>query len=295
MIELALANHTAKASRADQSVAMIRSIPDPVALVALARHFSGIEGSPSAHNEPARRLLEQAARNFAAARWACPVMPTPHIELACLQDLHRGGNSATHDLTRAFQLAGVRPDPLMNTARAAVALGERDLAARCWRRCLESDPGRFDAVAEAATPFFDPDQILTQIVPDGTTSLLFAERLAGKPTAAQTRRTALELALNRLPGDPLIEPAERLHLVARAATALDRRDQAREQMEAALALRPENIAWRQELVGWLLTWGQFDEAHEQAKIAFYYAPANLSVRQALTKTIDALARRGVAQ
>ena len=170
--------------------------------------------------------------------------------------------------------------------------GEPLLACHAWRTILESNPTQWAGIAMSASASLTPDQILHDLIPDGRTTLRFAERLYQGPAVASTRRAFLEVAARRLPGDRDIDPAERSCLEARVAAALDRHDLAVERMAAALALQPENFPWRRELVTWLLDWGRVEAAHEQAQIGFYHASASLEARQTLEITAEALARRG---
>jgi hypothetical protein len=61
-------------------------------------------------------------------------------------------------------------------------------------------------------------------------------------------------------------------------------------MLAALALEPLRGDWRQELVAWLIRWGEAEEAHRQARIGVQLSPHDPGLRRALESAVGAVAR-----
>jgi O-antigen ligase len=241
-------------------------------------------------HEPIRRYLVPAARSFLEARRCCPVWGLTHAELAGLDFLLVGDGSASVYARRALRLSGPDSSTIMLAARAAAQAGDLDLAARCWRKALEVLPTSCPAVADVSGSVLAPDQILKQVVPDGRSTLWFAERLYGAPEQRAARDQFLETAVRRLPQDQNLSEADRLRLEAVAWFKLDNRYRARDRMEAALALEPRMLAWRKEFIERLLEWGKVEEAHTQALIGFHHSPKDPEARHLLERTAEALAR-----
>jgi O-antigen ligase len=242
-------------------------------------------------HEPIRLYLVPAAREFLEARRCCPVTALAHAKLASLHYLLERGDPASTYAERAVQLAGSDDRVTTYTGRVAVAVGDVDLAVRCWRRSLEVHPEGWEQVADAAGVGLSPDVILDRIIPSGRFALFFANRLYADPEDRAVRDRFLKAAIERLPKDRDLIEAERLHLEAQAWAKLDTPDRARERMEAALALEPQRDEWRKEFVDWLLGWGNLKEAHDQAIIRLHLAPNNPDAHRVLKLTVEALIRR----
>ena len=271
-------------------------IPDPRRIIGMIRNHDisrsePLSIAPDRSDDPARASLVSAARSFLKARRACLVSSTAHAQLACLRELLDPGDPTATYLERALLLAGNQRTTLTLAGDVAAAVGENGLAARCWRRILESDQAGWSQVADAAANLLTPDQILNDVLPDGQTTFRFAERLYDDSASEPNRRKFLRAAARLLPHDRGLKPAERCQLEARIAAGLDERGPACERMKAALALQPENFAWRKDLIAWMVRWDQLEEAHQQAQIGLYYAPASQAALDSLEMTADALARR----
>ena len=93
-----------------------------------------------------------------------------------------------------------------------------------------------------------------------------------------------------MPDDLDLAPAERLRLEAQARAGVGDRARARGRMEAALALMPGRFEWREELVDWLLAWGDVEEAHNQALVGLQLSPERPETRRLLDLTSEAVAR-----
>lgn len=243
-----------------------------------------------ADQEPIRRHLIPAARSFLEARRCVPAAAQAHGMLASLHFLLSQEPSAATHIERALQQAGNDGPTITSTAYLAVLTDELDLAAQGWRQQLEVDDRRWATVADIAAALLPPEQILSEVVPDGQNTLRFAERLYKAPEDAEIRERFLRTAIERLPYDHSLPSSQRFRLEAVAWAALDQPDQAKLRMEGALALEPLNTAWRQELIAWLLEWGRFEEAHQQALIGLHYAPEDSDAIKALESAAEALAR-----
>lgn len=237
-----------------------------------------------------RRHLVPAARAFLEARRCCPVWALPHAELATLDYLIRDGEPASVHARRALRLAGPESLTLALAARAAAQAGDPRLAARCWRRMVEAGEGNWAGVAGAAAGALTSGQILDWVIPDGRAALRFSGLLYDAPVDRPARDRFLRRALELLPGDRGLPEADRLALEARALSRLGDADAAGRRMAEALALEPAHAAWRNELIGWLIGRGKYEEAHDLAVVGLYYAPSDPDARRAAEAAVEALVR-----
>jgi O-antigen ligase len=244
-------------------------------------------GGVLAH-EPVVRYLVPAARSFLEARRCCPVWGLPHAELAALDYLLLGGEAAPVHARRALRLAGPEVWALAVAAAASAQAGDRDLAARCWRRMLQAGEETWTVVADQAGPALAPEQLLERVIPDGRYALWFSDRLYAAPEARPTRDRFLRAALDRLPHDPGLPRADRLRYEAEALARLDEVEPARSRMAEALRLEPRRGEWRREFVDWLIGWGRPREAHDLALIGLHLAPGDPDARRAVERAAEAL-------
>jgi O-antigen ligase/tetratricopeptide (TPR) repeat protein len=232
----------------------------------------------------------RAARSFLEARRCCPVLALSHAKLASLDFLLQRNDSSSVYLSRALRLSGANEPLITLITQSAIQTGDRDLAARCWRKMLLIDSAEWESVADSAGVFLTPDEILRVVLPDGRLTLRFADRLYLDPEDRATRDQFLRAAIARLPQDRQLNQAERLQLEAQAWARLDDREQALERMQGALALEPRCADWRKDLVSWLIAWGRNREAHDQALIGLHLSPNHPDALRALDSAAEALAR-----
>jgi hypothetical protein len=105
-----------------------------------------------------------------------------------------------------------------------------------------------------------------------------------------SRDRFLRAAIQRLPSDQALSPAQRAYWEARAWALIGNRDHAGSRMLEALALEPRQAPWRRELVEWYIDWDRPREAHEQALIGLEMAPTDGESRRAWERSVDILAR-----
>ena len=293
LTEVALYRSTAAEWLAD-------SVPDPAARARLADPLWLLavvlegKGDPAVllEHKPIRRHLIPAARSFLEARRCCPVAALAHAELGALACMLEPGGPASPHVRRALRTAGADSGLLMFAARVAYGSGDPPLAARCWRRALQVGDANWPMVADAAGTGLSPDQVREWVIPEdrGRFDLWFADRLYASPRDRGHRERFLRTAAQRLPADLGLPEAERLSLEARAWAGLGERERARGRMEAALALEPGRFEWRKQLIGWLLAWGNPQDAHGQALTGLQLSPGHPDVHEVLERTAEALAR-----
>jgi tetratricopeptide (TPR) repeat protein len=219
-------------------------------------------------------------------------MALPHTELAALDYLFVSGEPASVYAARALSLAGNDTGLVSFVAEVALQAGDHPLAARSWRRMLEVKPSSWPQVADAAVTVLSPDEILGNVVLDGRSAVLFAGRLYASDQDRPVRARFYQNALERKFTDENLTDAESLFLQASALAGLDQSDQARERVDAALALDPYQLAWREEYINWLVRWGRLGDAHTQALNGLYFFPESSNIRAALERTAEELARLG---
>ncbi len=241
-------------------------------------------------HEPIRDHLVPAARSFLEARRCCPVLALPHAELATLDYLLIGGAPGAVYVERALRLAGSNGTMIALTTQLAAQLAAPDLAAQGLRKALQTQALEWTEVADLAGGVLTPAQVLHDVVPDSRTALAFCDRLYAAPDLQETRRAFLEATLRRVPENRALADAERLELEAQLWERLADRARAQERMEAALALEPRQVSWRNDLVSWLIAWGRPREAHDQALVGFQYAPEHPEMHAALDRAAEAMAR-----
>jgi hypothetical protein len=237
-----------------------------------------------------RSCLIPAAREFLEARRCCPVLPIPHAELAALDYLLKGGESSAVMAARAFRLAGSNAAVISLCGQLALQADDPQLLAQVLKKRLAGAIGGWEDVALEASLFFTPEQIFSQIVPTGHLAVLFAGYLYPTPEDRAARDRFLRAAIQRLPSDQALSPAQRAYWEARAWALIGNRDRAGSRMLDALALEPRQALWRRELVEWYIDWGRPREAHEQALIGLEMAPTDGESKRAWDLSVDILAR-----
>jgi len=297
-LRLGLTNLAIYAATADEWLA--DSVPDPIEraemadplwLLRLVREGKA-ETALLLQHEPIQQFLLPAARNFLEARRCCLVSPLAHAELGTLSCLLESKLKPANYVNSVLLTAGGSSELLTYAAAVAIQSGDAPLAARCWRRTLESGDTTWAQVADLASMALSPDQILESVIPEnrGRYALMFADRLYATPDNRSARDKFLAVAAARLGGDLDLPLAERLWLEGRAWSELDVREPALRQMQAALTLENSRFEWRKDLIDRLIAWGNPEEAHQQALIALQFSPTNPDARKLVDWTAEAVAR-----
>ncbi len=243
-------------------------------------------------DDPIWLYLIPAARNFLQARRCCRVRALPHAWLASLDFLVLGGETTAVHAERALDQSGNDTRIMAVAARAALDVGDLSLAARCWRKSLQTFPSRVDEIARVAGGFLTPRQILDEVLSTNATQIIqFADLLYAKPESKSARDLFLAEAIKRADVDSAQTPTERLWVKAQAQARRDERAQARKLMESALADEPDRESWRGEYVDWLILWGDPDEAFRQAQIGVYLHPEGSGPKAVLERATQARSRK----
>jgi O-antigen ligase len=243
--------------------------------------------------EPIRDHLIPAARCLLEARRCSPLQPIVHARLGMLDYLLDPAEPAPVHAGRALRLAGSDPAVADLAARVASQAGDRDLAARAWRRAVEVglDDASWEAVAEATAEALSPEQLETVLESSGRDTLRFALRLFGGDADREARERFLRVALDRLPEDARLTPAERLWHQGVAWAYLGEGDRAADAMRRAIRADARRKYWREEYAAWLVRWGEYREAERVARVALAIEPNSPGARQALRSALEALTLR----
>ncbi|MGE3817841.1 MAG: O-antigen ligase family protein [Isosphaeraceae bacterium] len=241
--------------------------------------------------EPVVASLLPALRCFLEARRCAPGLARAHAGLASLDFLLADAEPGASYAARALRLAGGDATTAGQIARVGVQLGDLDLAAKGWRLALRARPDDWRPVADAAAVAFDPESLVTKVLPDDDArlALKFAESPGSESERPGARELFLRKALDCLASDASLSEAERKRTEAVALAGLGRRDEARAAMTAALAAAPSRDDWRGELVDWLIAWGKPAEARREALVGLHLAANSSVARATLLRAAEALA------
>ena len=114
------------------------------------------EAAELAHFEPVSRHLVPAARSFLEARRCSPQWALPHGQLASLDYMLVGGDTASVYAERALRLAGNDARIISFLTQVALEVRDPDLAARCWQKAMVANPASWPQVADAAAIVLRP-------------------------------------------------------------------------------------------------------------------------------------------
>ena len=270
--------------------AMIRTIADSLWLHEVAQSARPEE---IAEQELVARYLGPATRSFLEARRCAPEFGPVHARLASLDYLLQGRDPTSAYVMRALQYASGDRNTLSLAAQVAIQAGYPDLAAQCWRRCLEARRWDWRTVAEIAAVSLPAEQVIRDVLPPGSSmAVAFADQVYADPRDRDDQAKFYRVALERLPSDATLSQAERLHIEARARCRLGEPGQTAPLYEEALKREPLRGEWREEFVAWLIDHGDFDAAHRHAVLGVRLNPDRPAFRRTLEQAVEALARGG---
>ncbi len=241
-------------------------------------------------HEPVRLFLIPAARSYLEARRCGEIIAQTHAGLASLDFLLEGTDPSSH-ARRGSDLAGADRPLHLFLGEVAAQAGDSHLAKTSFRKALAASDLDWELIADRAAELFPPEEILRDILPaGGRLPLLFADRLYGEPEDRQIRAGFLKVALERIPGDPNLSPAERFQVEALAWSSLGDREQACARMGLALGLDPTNVEWREKLSQWLLDSGRVVDALRQTSIGLQLSPGHAGLARVRDAAADFRAR-----
>jgi tetratricopeptide (TPR) repeat protein len=243
-------------------------------------------------HEPVTAYLLPAAECYLEARRCCPLVALSHTRLAILDYLLKPSEPTVVHVERALRLAGADSRQVEVLGLLAAQAGDQSLAARCWRRALELGPADWTTIADAAAAVLRPETILDEMLPpDGRLTIEMVDRLYPEPADRPLRELFLRRVLEGLPRTPGLQPIERTWREAQIRARLGEVEPARAAMQEAVRAEPQQAQWREELVSWLLVWGDPEEAHRLALVGTRIFPEHPGLQQALQAAREALARR----
>ena len=168
-----------------------------------------------------------------------------------------------------------------------MADGEPERAGSSWRRSLTISDVYLRPILARASGSFEPDEMVTRILPDDPHQITrAADLVCPEPADAARRRPFLEKAVALLsrpggcqrPGDYVLR--------ARLNRSLNRLSDALADYQIALARQPAQAEWRCEMASVLLTQGRSAEAERELRTVLKADPGHAEARklsQSLTR------------
>ena len=224
------------------------------------------------NQEPIQQYLVPAAESFLQARRCCKVLALANMECANLHYLLRTTDPSSVYIQRAFALAGASPSVLVITGKLANEDGDIDTMKKCWRRALEVNPEVWVAVAAPAMSTLTPEQILSDVIPpdQGRLALFLATGFEG--TKRSMREALLNGALEMIPHDVTLDPADVKYQIAMTYYQLGQTEDAVNQLVASLRLAPKDTSRRLALIQWLSELKAWKEARLHANLGLQLQP-----------------------
>jgi tetratricopeptide (TPR) repeat protein len=215
------------------------------------------------------------------ARDVCPLWAEAQLQLAENRGRLEGGDPAAAYLDRATFLAPENAEVFYRCGIQELAGGQPDQAWRSWRHCLELSGLYLSAILDRSSDVLTPQEILDRVLPDRPEVLAEAADYLFPQRHAAQRRPFLEKALKALRRQGAPQSAEDVHLEGILYRSLGRLDEALDDLEAAVRLRPGRADWRCELAELLAQKRRFADAHRQLEIVLEQQPDNLRARRLL--------------
>ncbi|HET6423011.1 MAG TPA: O-antigen ligase family protein [Planctomycetaceae bacterium] len=214
--------------------------------------------------------LASAYTEFQLARQYCPFDALTDIQLALLAiPCGRGSAERAEWLSSAVQAAPAEVRLLRQIANLTEPLVQDDLAAFCWRRAISLDPESQDVLFKEAADRLAPAYALEHVVePDAATLLRFAEVIDDPHTRELTAKR-----LEKLLGDGTISSSGEIQWqLARLAELRREPDKANEHFSEAVRLEPLRWEWRMRYAEALIAADKPTEARQQLETALRIAP-----------------------
>ena len=269
-----------KESNHDLDETQLALLSDPLWLRAqlIERSKSNDGGSSPAisplDQEPVVKFLIPAAQSFLEARRACKFSALANAELTSLHYLLKTPDPSTRYLERLIALAGADATLLVIGGKIAYQDGDPDTMVVCFRRALEVNPEVWQPVAGASLLTLSVDRILSEVIPpdQGHLALYFAEGF--RNTTRKAREALLKGALEMIPRDVTMTPAEIDYYLALTHYGLGEIKEAIPALTSSLRLDPRNTDRRLRLIQWLANSNAWKEAKLQANIGLQFEPNN---------------------
>jgi tetratricopeptide (TPR) repeat protein len=245
------------------------------------------EAAAVRQSPPILENLPHALTHLRLARGLCPLLPDVHLLLAQLTVLEPSYADNQEDLQRVRLTARGNPGILTRCGLLELQAGRISSACETWRMSLELSEKQLPEILTAARPRIDLAVHIGELAPDSPELLIeIASSQFTTDEDRQVRRALLAEADALLSGSRR-KGARGLWLRGRLGLLRNDFRGAALYFTQALAIRPEETAWRYELAVALKQSGRYQEAQEQARVCARTEPNNEQYEALLREVIRA--------
>jgi len=262
----------------ETSEAALWSATDPVHLHGRLQQWTAqhrtAEAAELRQAPPVLENLPPAIRHLRRARALCPLLPEIHLLLAQLTVLAAEDVDNRADLQRVRLTAPAQPAILTRCGLLELQAGRLAQACECWRTSLELAPGQLPEILQVARPGIDLASHIGELIPASPELIL---DIVGPQFSAEADgpiRQALLAKAESLVSSCAEDDAQASWLRGRIALLRNDPRGAVAYFTPALAMRPDETAWRHELAIALKQSGRYPEAQEQARVCTRMEPGN---------------------
>jgi O-antigen ligase/tetratricopeptide (TPR) repeat protein len=234
-----------------------------------------------AREHPGRALL-----HFVWARDLCPLLAQPHVRLAgYASELTRAGSPTEH-LRRAQFVAPNDPRVWYVSGLEALANGRLEEAWPAFQRSLLCADEYLAEILTRGAAYLDAAGIVDCVLPAKPQLLLAAARWC-EGAAGRDPRPFLVEAIALLERQE--STSATLHLKAQAHSLLNHPREAQAAYQAALALEPQQAAWRLELARLLAKEKLLQESRRELLIVLQQEPGHAEARELYLAVVNDIA------
>jgi len=233
--------------------------------------------------------LMKSRQHFLAARKACPLLADSHLQLAMLEFLVADPLTDSEHVERAHGLAPNNVRMLLALGQLDFNSGRRSAAYEKWRHAWSLVPARGSEFWKTFSGQVPEADLLQHVVPEHPEVLIAVARdHLGGPAQSEARKAVIERASKLLEAST---PGPQRDSLLGATSALQG-DYAQSiiHYRRAIALRPDNLAWRYEAASALYELGRIDEAGDELQWCLWSDPNNPRY-QALRERLNGGANR----
>ncbi len=245
------------------------------------------ESSALRTSRPVLDNLSHALAHLRTARRLCPLVPEVHLMLAQLTILEAEEADNRADLRRVRLTACGQPGILTRCGLLELQAGRIVPACETWRRSLELAGEQLPQIIQTARPHIDLASHIRELLPDSPQWILDAAGTQFRAEDDRQIRRALLAKAESLVASGREDDAQGRWLLGRIALLRNDFHRAALLFTQALAMRPDETAWRFDLAIALKQSGRYQEAQEQARVCVRTEPNNEQYEALLREVIRA--------
>jgi tetratricopeptide (TPR) repeat protein len=234
---------------------------------------------------PAGTCLAPALQHLLLARRACPVLADVHLRIGELCFVAGDPSGDWIHLERARQLAPSSAGVLFYIGLLEIQAGRPEMACVSWRKSLEISPGNLESILAHGARYLDLPKQIGSLLPDSPAILIQAARGHFQDERHAATRQAILKKAETLMARAALPQDQACYLNGTLLAARKQHLQAIRYVSQAVALQPDNTAWRYELATLLRDRGMVKQAQDQAKVCVQLDPRNTQYQQLLRELI----------